>query len=220
MRRPARRRYSHRSGVGGPWCRPRAPPTRRRNNRPAARCAPTCRWRRWSSTCEGSRRALGLKLIGSSRLRLGSSQHEFASRMPRAAGALPCRHQMADRATLHVIHEGSIDDDHVTSTVSLILDGDARMVVDPGMVADRRQIVDGIGRHGVEPGQVTHVLFTHHHPDHTLNAALFTNADVVDARATYRRDLWLDHSGDGFHPTPHVRLLATPGHSAQDVTWL
>ena len=140
--------------------------------------------------------------------------------MPRAAGALPCHHQMADRATLHVIHEGSIDDDHVTSTVSLILDGDARMVVDPGMVADRRQIVDGIGRHGVEPGQVTHVLFTHHHPDHTLNAALFPNADVVDAWATYRGDLWLDHSGDGFHPTPHVRLLATPGHSAQDVTWL
>ena len=64
------------------------------------------------------------------------------------------------------------------------------------------------------------MLFTHHHPDHTLNAALFPNADVVDAWATYHGDLWLDHSGDGFHPTPHVRLLATPGHSAQDVTWL
>ena len=127
---------------------------------------------------------------------------------------------MAARAALHVIHEGSIDGDHVSSTVSLILDGDARLVVDPGMVADRRQIIDGLARHGVDAGQVTHVLLTHHHPDHTLNAALFPDADVVDAWATYRGDLWLDHQGDGYQPTPHVRLMATPGHSAQDVTWL
>ena len=133
---------------------------------------------------------------------------------------LPCRHQMGNHATLHVIHEGSIDGDHVSSTVSLILDGDARVVVDPGMVPNRRAIVDALARHGVQPDAVTHVLLMHHHPDHTLNAALFPNADVVDAWATYRGDLWLDHDGDGFRPTPHVRLLVTPGHSAQDVTWL
>jgi glyoxylase-like metal-dependent hydrolase (beta-lactamase superfamily II) len=127
---------------------------------------------------------------------------------------------MDDRATLHVIHTGSIDGDHVTSSVSLILDGDARLVVDPGMVPDRHQMVEDLARLGIAPQGVTHVLFTHHHPDHTLNAALFPNADVVDAWATYRGDLWLDHSGDGYRPTPHVRLLATPGHSAQDVTWL
>jgi glyoxylase-like metal-dependent hydrolase (beta-lactamase superfamily II) len=127
---------------------------------------------------------------------------------------------MPDRAALHVIHEGSIRDDRVTSTISLVIDGDARLVVDPGMVADRRQILDGLARQGVEPQQVTHVLLTHHHPDHTLNAALFPNADVVDAWATYRSDLWLDHSGDGYRPAPHVQMLVTPGHSAQDVTWL
>ena len=127
---------------------------------------------------------------------------------------------MGDRATLHVIHQGSIDGDHVSSTVSLILDGDARLVVDPGMVADRALLVEGLERHGVKPERVTHVLLTHHHPDHTLNAALFPNADVIDAWATYRNDLWLDHPGDGHQPTPHVRLRATPGHSAQDVTWL
>jgi glyoxylase-like metal-dependent hydrolase (beta-lactamase superfamily II) len=127
---------------------------------------------------------------------------------------------MGNRATLHVIHEGAIDGDHVSSTVSLILDGDARLVVDPGMVPNRRVIVDALARLGVQPEAVTHVLLTHHHPDHTLNAALFPNADVVDAWAIYRGDLWLDHDGDGFRPTPHVRLLVTPGHSAQDVTWL
>jgi len=127
---------------------------------------------------------------------------------------------MDDRATFHVIHSGSIDGDHVTSSVSLIVDGDARLVVDPGMVPDRGQIIEDLARLGVPPEGVTHVLFTHHHPDHTLNAALFPNADVVDAWAIYRGDLWLDHSGDGYRPSPHVRLLATPGHTAQDVTWL
>lgn len=127
---------------------------------------------------------------------------------------------MDDRATFHIIHSGSIDGDHVTSSVSLILDGDARLLVDPGMVPDRSQIVDDLARLGVSPEGVTHVLLTHHHPDHTLNAALFPNADVVDAWAIYRGDLWLDHTGDGYRPTPHVKLLSTPGHTAQDVTWL
>ena len=127
---------------------------------------------------------------------------------------------MESRATLHVIHEGSIDGDHVSSTVSLILDGDARLLVDPGMVPNRRLMVDALAHLGVQPEAVTHVLLTHHHPDHTLNAALFPNADVVDAWGTYRGDLWLDHDGDGYRPTPHVRLFVTPGHSAQDVTWL
>src|SRR5207245_9071693 len=97
---------------------------------------------------------------------------------------LPCRHQMGNHATLHVIHEGSIDGDHVSSTVSLILDGDARLVVDPGMVPNRRLIVEALARLGVQPEAVTHVLLTHNHPDHTLPAALFPNAYVVGTRAT------------------------------------
>jgi glyoxylase-like metal-dependent hydrolase (beta-lactamase superfamily II) len=44
---------------------------------------------------------------------------------------------------------------------------------------------------------VTHVVLTHHHPDHAINAALFPHADVVDAWAHYRGDQWLDHDGDG-----------------------
>lgn len=127
---------------------------------------------------------------------------------------------MSDLAVLHLIHVGSIDGEHVTGTISLILDGDARMVVDPGMVSDRSHILEPLARHGLEPDQVTHVLLTHHHPDHTVNAAIFPNANVVDAWASYRGDVWLDHAGDGFRPSPHVRLLQTPGHSREDVTWL
>jgi glyoxylase-like metal-dependent hydrolase (beta-lactamase superfamily II) len=127
---------------------------------------------------------------------------------------------MSELATLHLLHVGSIEGERVTGTVSLILDGDARMVVDPGMVPDRDQLLARLEGHGVSPASVTHVLLTHHHPDHTLNVALFPNADVVDLWATYRGDQWLDHDGDGHRPSPHVRLLATPGHTPQDATWL
>ena len=99
---------------------------------------------------------------------------------------------MDDRATLHVIHTGSIDGDHVTSSVSLIFDGDARLVVDPGMVPNRAQMVEDLARLGVAPERVTHVLFTHHHPDHTLNAALFGAARVHDFWAIYEADTWTD----------------------------
>lgn len=123
-------------------------------------------------------------------------------------------------ATFHLLHTGYVRDDRVGSSVSLVLDGDARLVVDPGLVPGREAILGPLRGHGIEAAAVTHVLVTHHHPDHTLNAALFPNAELVDAWARYRDDLWLDHSGDGFRPSPHVRLLVTPGHTDLDVTWL
>jgi glyoxylase-like metal-dependent hydrolase (beta-lactamase superfamily II) len=127
---------------------------------------------------------------------------------------------MAIPATLHVLHVGYVRDDHVSGTVSLILDGDARLVVDPGMVAHRDEILGPLCEHGLEPTSITHVLLTHHHPDHAVNVGLFPNAEVVDAWARYTGDEWLDHDGDGYRPSPHVRLLATPGHTDVDVTWL
>jgi glyoxylase-like metal-dependent hydrolase (beta-lactamase superfamily II) len=70
------------------------------------------------------------------------------------------------------------------------------------------------------PRDVTHVVLTHHHPDHAINAALFPHADVVDAWAHYRGDQWLDHDGDGHRLSPHVRVILTPGHTMQDLTVL
>ena len=55
---------------------------------------------------------------------------------------------------------------------------------------------------------MTHVFLSHHHPDHTVNIALFPNAEVVDFWARYRDDLWLDHDGDGYHLSPERPALA------------
>ena len=63
----------------------------------------------------------------------------------------------------------------------------------------------------VAPEAVTHVFLSHHHPDHTVNIALFPNAEVVDFWARYRDDLWLDHDGDGYRLSPECRALADAG---------
>jgi glyoxylase-like metal-dependent hydrolase (beta-lactamase superfamily II) len=62
------------------------------------------------------------------------------------------------------------------------------------------------------------VVFSHHHPDHTVNAALFPNARVHDHWAIYDGDRWIDRDADGYQITPSVRLLRTPGHTAEDIS--
>lgn len=123
-------------------------------------------------------------------------------------------------AELHVLHTGYVREDGVAGTVSLVLDGDAVIVVDPGMVADRRLLIGPLREHGIGPEEVTHVVLTHHHPDHTVNVGLFPNAEVVDFWARYRGDQWLDHEGDGHRVSDHSVLLLTPGHTAEDLTLL
>jgi glyoxylase-like metal-dependent hydrolase (beta-lactamase superfamily II) len=51
-----------------------------------------------------------------------------------------------------------------------------------------------------------------------MNVALFPNAEVVDFWARYREDLWLDHDGDGYRPSPRTRLWLTPGHTEEDIS--
>jgi glyoxylase-like metal-dependent hydrolase (beta-lactamase superfamily II) len=110
--------------------------------------------------------------------------------------------------------------ERVASTVVLIRDAGAVIVVDPGMVADRSLILGPLARLGVDPIEVSDVVFSHHHPDHTLNAALFTRARVHDFWAIYERDMWTDRPADGFELSESVTLMATPGHTAQDITTL
>lgn len=122
-------------------------------------------------------------------------------------------------ARLDVLTNGYAGD-RVASTVVLVRDGDAVIVVDPGMVRDRAQILEPLGRLGASPASVTDVVFSHHHPDHTLNAALFTEARFHDHWAIYHGDEWIDRPADGAALSPSVTLKATPGHTAEDITTL
>lgn len=122
-------------------------------------------------------------------------------------------------ASLDVLFAGYVGD-RVAGTVSLIRHDDLVAVVDPGMVPDRSVILDPLADIGIVPEDVTDVVLSHHHPDHTVNIALFPNARVHDHWAIYERDIWTARPADGFRLSGAVRLIETPGHTPQDVTTL
>ena len=120
--------------------------------------------------------------------------------------------------TVDLIHAGYLRGDHTGGSVSLVRDGGAVIVADPGLVASRSLILDPLAALGVRPETVTHVFLSHHHPDHTVNIALFPNAEVIDYACRYKDDLWLDHEGDGWQLSEHVTLWQTPGHTNEDAS--
>ena len=121
-------------------------------------------------------------------------------------------------ATVDVLTNGYADN-RVASTVVLVREGDAVIVVDPGMVASRAVILEPLHALGVHEDDVTDVIFSHHHPDHTLNAALFVNAKFHDVWAIYENDVWGDRT-DTIEGAPSVSLLNSPGHTHEDITTL
>jgi glyoxylase-like metal-dependent hydrolase (beta-lactamase superfamily II) len=129
-------------------------------------------------------------------------------------------------AEVHILFNGYAKDSdipvgsYVASTVSFIRDRDARVIIDPGMVPHPEAILDPLAALGESPANITDVVFSHHHPDHTLNAALFSNARFHDYWAIYKGDTWESREAEGFHLSPSIRLIATPGHTPQDITTL
>jgi len=129
---------------------------------------------------------------------------------------------LARTAQVFVLHEGYAreegDADRVGSTVTLIMDGGRVIVVDPGMVSGRDALLSALAAHVNSPATVTDVVFSHHHPDHTVNAALFPAARIHDHWAIYVGDRWIDRDAHGAELGPSVRLLRTPGHTAEDIS--
>jgi glyoxylase-like metal-dependent hydrolase (beta-lactamase superfamily II) len=106
----------------------------------------------------------------------------------------------------------------VRSTCTLVRDGALVAVIDPGLAPSQAAILDPLGGLGLSPGDVSTVILSHHHPDHTLNAALFPDAAVHDHWAIYRGDDWESRECEGAELSPSVRLIRTPGHSAADMS--
>ena len=120
-------------------------------------------------------------------------------------------------AEFRVLFEGYVGE-RVAGTVSFVRDGDVRVVIDPGMVPNPTAILGPLAKLVQSPDEITDVIFSHHHPDHTLNAALFRRARFHDFWAIYRGDVWEQRAAEGFAVSPSIRLLETPGHTHQDIT--
>ncbi|HYI66287.1 MAG TPA: MBL fold metallo-hydrolase [Candidatus Limnocylindrales bacterium] len=125
----------------------------------------------------------------------------------------------ARTARFDILLEGSVEPG-VRGTCTLVRDGDLVAVIDPGLAPSQASLLDPLRALGLDPGDVTAVVLSHHHPDHTLNAALFPDAAVHDHWAVYRGDAWDSRDCEGAVLSPSVQLLRTPGHSAEDLSTL
>jgi glyoxylase-like metal-dependent hydrolase (beta-lactamase superfamily II) len=124
----------------------------------------------------------------------------------------------ARSARFDILLSGSLGPDTV-STCSLVREGEAVIVIDPGLSPSQAAILDPLAALGVGPDDVTDVVISHHHPDHTLNVALFPRARVHDHWAIYDfAGRWDDVEAEGRELAPSVRLIRTTGHSAEDIS--
>ena len=102
----------------------------------------------------------------------------------------------------------------VQPTVTLVRDGDVRLIVDPGILADVDDLYRALLSHNLTVDDITHVFVTHQHIDHTRNVGLFRNAMVYDYTSSYDGERWGRHSDD-FDISPGIRIIQTPGHTAE-----
>jgi len=65
------------------------------------------------------------------------------------------------------------------STVALIRGHGHVALVDVGSFSMRKGLLDRLEKRGLEPADVTHVILTHSHYDHSLNWILFRHARIV-----------------------------------------
>jgi glyoxylase-like metal-dependent hydrolase (beta-lactamase superfamily II) len=125
----------------------------------------------------------------------------------------------ARTARVDVLLEGSLTSTGggVSSTCSLVRDGDRSIIVDPGMASGPDAILEPLADLGLAPGDVTDVVLSHHHPDHTMYAGLFPGAAVHDHWAIYRGTDWEDSDAHGRTLGESVTLARVPGHTAEDI---
>jgi glyoxylase-like metal-dependent hydrolase (beta-lactamase superfamily II) len=132
----------------------------------------------------------------------------------------------ASQAEVHILFNGyakegdTPSESRVASTIAFVREGDVCVIIDPGMVPEPALILEPLRALGESLATITDVIFSHHHPDHTLNAALFPNARFHDNWAIYQGDTWKDRAAEGYELSSSIRLIETPGHTPQDITTL
>lgn len=89
------------------------------------------------------------------------------------------------------------------SSVTLIVAGEIRLVVDTARPRDAGEILQALRTISISPEQVTCLVNTHSHPDHCGNNHLFSRA------ARLR---------DGDDVAPGVWIMATPGHTTDSIS--
>lgn len=89
------------------------------------------------------------------------------------------------------------------STIALLRGHGRVALVDVGSFGQRQLVIDGLARHGLAPGDVTDVLLTHSHWDHSVNWVMFPKARIVIGRGELA---WSLAEPWGLTPVPELYM--------------
>ncbi len=120
------------------------------------------------------------------------------------------------------------------STIALLRAGDRVVLIDAGSFSQRSLVIQGLARHGLKPSDVTDLLLTHSHWDHSINWTLFKDSRIVLGKVELewalkepwgetpvpelyveRLEKWptLEQVGDGAEVIPGITAHIAPGHT-------
>ncbi|CAK9816595.1 Metallo-beta-lactamase domain-containing protein 1 [Anthophora plagiata] len=96
------------------------------------------------------------------------------------------------------------------------------IIVDTMTAWDRQKIIQALAGHNITPDEIDYVVCTHSHADHIGNNNLFVNAEHIIGTCVHRGELFfnINFKNEGYKISPEVKVVATPGHTQDDVTVL
>lgn len=122
-------------------------------------------------------------------------------------------------ASVKILLEGKLSTENngkTAPTVSLIRDENIAMVVDPGFLGDKREIIEALKKEGLGVEDVNIVCVTHSHIDHYANAGMFFNAKVLEYFGLWDKDGKMEDWKEDF--SENVKIIKTPGHDDTSIT--
>ena len=100
-------------------------------------------------------------------------------------------------------------EEFASSTTILIQDNGLNIIVDPGM--NRKALLGGLAKEGLETKNINFVVVTHTHLDHSLLTGIFENAKILDNSDVYSFDGKIG-GHEGKVPNTDIEIIKTPGH--------
>ncbi len=103
------------------------------------------------------------------------------------------------------------------ATITLIKDGDNKIIVDPGVLESQKMLVDKLKEERLSINDINIVFITHSHIDHYRNIGMFPEAKTLEYYGLWDKNIvqdWQEQFSDD------IKIIKTPGHSYDGLTFL
>jgi len=103
------------------------------------------------------------------------------------------------------------------ATITLIKDGNNKIIVDPGVLENQKMLVDKLKEEGLLVDDINIVFITHSHIDHYRNIGMFSEAKTLEYFGLWDKNTvqdWPEQFSED------IKIIKTPGHNYDGLTFL